>query len=68
MRTVPSMARNLGLRRARLTERWYDDWPYLMSNPANAQWINDSIAELDRWREHRGAPPFHAHRTDAEAP
>lgn len=55
---VPSMARNLGLRRARLRKRWQDDWNYLMSNPANAKWIMDSIAELDLWREHRGAPPF----------
>ncbi len=68
MRPAPSMMRDLGLRRARLRKRWYDDWAYLMSNPANARWIMDSIAELDHWREVRGAPPFHPHRSDAEAP
>jgi hypothetical protein len=54
----PSMARNLGLRRAALHPRWADDMNYLMSNPANARWIMDSIAELDLWRELRGVPPF----------
>ena len=53
-----SMIRDLGLRRSCLRKRWHDDWNYLMSNPANAKWILDSIAEADLWREYRGAPPF----------
>jgi hypothetical protein len=60
-------ARHLGLRRSRLGKRWRDDWAYLMSNPANAKWIADSIAELDRGRELRGAPPFDRGRADAGA-
>lgn len=54
----PSMARNLGLRRATLHRRWADETSDLMSSPANIAWIMDSIAELDLWRELRGAPPF----------
>ena len=50
--------RHLGLRHKRLRKRWLDDWNYLMSNPANAQWIMDSIAELDFWREIRGTSRF----------
>lgn len=65
---VPSMARDHGLRRGAMRKRWYDDWAYLMSDPANAKWIMDSIAELDLWREHRGAPPFRRRYHDDEAP
>jgi len=60
-------ARHLGLRRSRLTKRWRDDWAYLMSTPANAKWITDAIAELDRGRELRGAPPFSPRRADEGA-
>jgi hypothetical protein len=29
-----------------------------MSVPANRAWIEAAIAQLDHWREIRGAPPF----------
>jgi len=61
---VRPVARRLGLRRSRLTKRWRDDWAYLMSTPANAKWITDSIAELDRGRALRGAPPFNSRHAD----
>ena len=58
---------DLGLRRPRLRKRWRDEWAYLMSSPANRSWIEESIAELDRWREARGARPFPAHDSHEEA-
>jgi len=39
-----------------------------MSNPANARWIMDSLAELDLWREQRGAPAFGPRYRDQEIP
>jgi hypothetical protein len=38
-----------------------------MSTPANRAWIEDSIAELDQWREARGARPFPARGSHDEA-
>lgn len=55
---APSMFRDLGLRRARLRRRWEDETAFLLSDPANAKWIMDSIAELDYWREISGTLPF----------
>jgi hypothetical protein len=55
---APSMARNHGLRRSALRRRWNDETEYLLSEPANARWIMDAIAELDYWREVTGDPPF----------
>jgi hypothetical protein len=65
---APSMARDLGLRRARLRRRWNDETTYLLSDPANAAWIMDSIAELDYWRELTGAPPFDPGDASGQAP
>jgi hypothetical protein len=50
--------RHHGLRRARVWRHWRDETAYLMSVPANRAWIEGAIAQLDRWRELRGAPPF----------
>jgi PHD/YefM family antitoxin component YafN of YafNO toxin-antitoxin module len=57
---------NRGLRRALLPVRWQDETAYLLSNPANAKWIRDSLAELDSWRAHREAVSA-ARRLEADA-
>jgi hypothetical protein len=44
-----------GVRRTLLRRRWHDETAHLLSNPANAKWIRESLAELDRWRAHREA-------------
>lgn len=71
VRSVPGRStpatHSLGLRRPRLPKRWRDEWAYLMSSPANRAWIEESIAELDRWREARGARPFPARDSHDEA-
>jgi hypothetical protein len=54
-RRAPSIVAGRGMRRALLPRRWHDETAYLLSNPANAKWIKDSLAELDRWRAHREA-------------
>ena len=51
---------NHGLRRDRFWTHWRDETAYLMSVPANRAWIEVAIAQLDDWREIRGAPPFGA--------
>jgi len=66
-RRTPPGGHDLGLRRPRLRKRWRSDWEYLMSSPANRAWIEESIAELDRWREARGARPFPARDGHEEA-
>lgn len=65
---APSMTRDLGLRRERVRKRWHDETAYLLSDPANAKWIMDSIAELDYWRELTGAPPFDPSYASGKAP
>ena len=50
-RSTVVRVRSLGLRRERMRKRWHDDMAYQMSHPANAKWITDSLAELDRWRD-----------------
>jgi hypothetical protein len=68
MRTVPSIARNLGLRRAPLRKRWRDYMGHYLSIPANAQWIMDARAQLDYWRELTGTPPFDPSYADGGVP
>ncbi|MFL5384897.1 MAG: hypothetical protein ACJ8GN_20455 [Longimicrobiaceae bacterium] len=54
-RQARSVVGSRGVRRTLLPRRWHDETAYLLSNPANAKWIRDSLAELDRWRAHREA-------------
>jgi hypothetical protein len=54
-RRARSTVGNRSVRRTLLPPRWHDETAYLLSNPANAKWIRDSLAELDRWRAHRAA-------------
>jgi hypothetical protein len=61
-------ARDLGLRRTRLRKRWSDETAYIMSNPADVAWIMAAKAQLDRWRELSGTPPFDPHYADDGAP
>jgi len=49
----------------RLPKRWHDDAAYLFSNAANAKWIMDSLAELDRWRVNRERAAADRQRIDA---
>jgi PHD/YefM family antitoxin component YafN of YafNO toxin-antitoxin module len=49
-RRAKSVVGNRGFRRTSLPARWYDETAYLLSSPANAKWIRDSLAEVDRWR------------------
>jgi hypothetical protein len=60
--------RNLGLRRARLRQRWRDYMAYYLSIPANANAIAEARAQLDYWRELTGTPPFDPSYADGEAP
>ena len=53
--TTRSVSVNRGFRRILLRARWRDETAYLLSSPANAKWIRDSLAELSRWRAHREA-------------
>lgn len=68
MRPAPPMTRDLGLRRARLRTRWTSDGAYLFSDPANVRWIMEGQAQLDRWRELSGTPPFDPRYADGELP
>ena len=54
-RRARSVVGSRGVRRTLLHRRWHDETAYLLSNPANAKWIRESLAELDRWRAHREA-------------
>lgn len=54
-----------GLRRVRLRRRWHDEAAYFFSNAANARWIMDSLAELDRWRAARERTAATRQRIDA---
>lgn len=58
-------AQRRGPRRVRLRMRWQDEAAYLFSNPANATWIVDSLAELDRWRLNRERADADRRRIDA---
>jgi hypothetical protein len=49
----------------RLPRRWHDETAYLFSNAANAKWIMDSLAELDRWRGIRERGVADRQRIDA---
>ena len=66
MRPAPSMARDLGLRRARLRKRWSSEGAYIFSNPVNVRWIAEARAQLDYWRELTGTPPFDPRYADGE--
>jgi hypothetical protein len=48
-----------------LRRRWHDEAAYLFSNAANARWIMDSLAELDRWRAARERTAATRQRIDA---
>jgi hypothetical protein len=48
-----------------LPKRWQDETAYLFSNAANAKWIMDSLAELDRWRVNRERASADRQRIDA---
>jgi len=65
---APSMTRDLGLRRERVRKRWHDETAFLLSNPANAARIMAAKAQLDRWREMSGEPPFDPTYADEEWP
>lgn len=48
--------------------RWYDETTYLLSDPVNSAWIMAAKAQLDRWREMSGEPPFDPAYADQEWP